>query len=114
MAGSPSLLDHPMSTRHGQIPRQACYCLALSYGNGTAAFRHTGTLGTWDRNCFRGRLTAARTLAYLRIAAPVTRDVARLASGLLGSALTEWVFHPRDGSPNFKLEFPPSVPSDKH
>jgi len=103
-AAPPSLLDHPMNARHGQMPRQACHCLALCDGNGPAAFRQVSTLGTWDSSDFRGRLTAARTLAYLRIAVPVTRDAARLASGLLGSALTEWVLHPRDGSPNFKSE----------
>jgi hypothetical protein len=109
-SGSPSLLDHPMNARHGQMPRQVCHCLALCDGNGPAAFRQPSTLGTWNSTNFRGRLTAARTLAYLRIDVPVTRDAARLASGLLGSALTEWVSHPRDGSPNFESEISSSFP----
>ncbi len=50
---------------------------------------------------FRGWPTA-HTFTYLRIAAAVTRVVARLATGLPGSALTGRDSHPQDDSSKFQ------------
>jgi hypothetical protein len=52
--------------------------------------------------------SAAHTLACLRINEPVTRNAARLASGLPGSALAGWGSHPLDDSSDFvELSSPP-------
>jgi hypothetical protein len=53
-------------------------------------------------NHFRGCYPSARVLAYLRIAASVTRSVARLASGPPGLALTGRGSHPLDGDVEFQ------------
>ena len=55
------------------------------------------TLSAPGKSLFRGCAHTARPLACLRIAETVASPVARLAFGLLGSALTDRVSHPRDG-----------------
>jgi hypothetical protein len=62
---------------------------------------------------FRGCIPAARSFAHLRIAEVVTHQVARLASGLLGSALAGQDSHLLDDRPNFQKVAPPSFPSDQ-
>ena len=49
----------------------------------------------WEYNDFGALLTTAHSLAYLRIDRHfAVARVARLATGLLGSALTEWALPP--------------------
>jgi hypothetical protein len=53
--------------------------------------------------------------AYLRINASITDDAARLATGLLGSALTGRDSHPLDDSSEFQGGIiNPPIPSDQH
>ena len=63
-------------------------------------------------SAFRGWFPTARSLVYLRIAEEVANSVARLTSGLPGSALTGQDLHLLDDEPNFKEVAPPFFPSD--
>ena len=75
-------------------PRPIC-------GIGTAVFEHQYALDSGDIPI--SRLThAAHSFACLRIAASVTGHVARLATGLPGSALAGRDSHPLDTKQNFR------------
>ena len=66
-----------------------------SVGDGAAAFRRNKALGTWKKT-FSTLIVAARMPVYLRINMSITRNAARLTSGLPGSALTVRGSHPLD------------------
>ena len=62
IGGSPKLLDRPLRTRRGQIPRRMRICLAIC-SKPASAFRENRTLGIREEYRFRGRYPAAHTFA---------------------------------------------------
>ena len=79
--GDPRCLGHPLHACRGQRPRRVRTAPRPSRGAVAIAFKLCETLGTRHLCQFRGYLPTAHTLAYLRIAGPVTGPGARLATG---------------------------------
>jgi hypothetical protein len=68
----------------------------------SAAFRGGKPLGTREKQVFGAAFPTAQRLAYLRINRDVATPIARLATGLPGSALAGRDLHPLDDKPNLR------------
>jgi hypothetical protein len=87
-----------------------CVMSSPSLGHHAVAFRLRKALGTrdWD---FGAAFLPAQTFAYLRIAAHVAEDVARLATERSGSDLTRAGFAPAGRRTGFPSNFALAPPS---
>ena len=92
--GDPRCLGHPLRACRGPRPRRVRTAPRPSRGAVAVAFKLTEALGTRHLCQFRGYLPTAHTLAYLRIAGPVTGPGARLATGPGGLTLGRAGFAP--------------------
>ena len=108
--GPPRLLGRPLRACRGRTPRRI---RAPPRPSAERPLLPSGNSAPWASGkiiVFGAACPTAHTLACLRIAGPVAATVARLATGLAGSALAGRGLHPLDDKPNFMksshLQFP--------
>ena len=93
--GPPRLRDRPLRACYGRTPRRIQPPPCPIYRRGLLLpSMQSSTLGIREDDRFRGRSPTARTFACLRIADPVSKNGARLATGSGGLTLSRAGFAP--------------------